>query len=47
MMLIRDQDGVRMISRGGHDWADRFEKLPEESFVIEDARLPRAAAWAA
>jgi hypothetical protein len=23
MMLIRDQDGVRM-SRGGNDWADRF-----------------------
>jgi ATP-dependent DNA ligase len=24
MMLIRERDRVRLISRGGHDWADRF-----------------------
>ena len=24
MMLIRDQHLVRLISRGGHDWAKRF-----------------------
>jgi bifunctional non-homologous end joining protein LigD len=42
MMLIRDQDRVRLISRGGHDWARYFPlivaaalKLPLESFVVD------------
>jgi bifunctional non-homologous end joining protein LigD len=42
MMLIREQDRVRLISRGGHDWAKHFPlvvsaalKLPEERFVID------------
>jgi bifunctional non-homologous end joining protein LigD len=42
MLVIRDQDRVRLISRGGHDWADRFPlivsaalKLPETHFVID------------
>jgi len=42
MMLIRDQDRVRLISRGGHDWAKRFPlivssalKLSEKHFVID------------
>jgi bifunctional non-homologous end joining protein LigD len=41
-MLIREQDGLRLISRGGHDWADRFPpivsaalKLPEKHYVID------------
>jgi len=24
MLVVRDQDRVRLISRGGYDWADRF-----------------------
>jgi bifunctional non-homologous end joining protein LigD len=39
---MREHDRVRLISRGGHDWADRFPlivsaalKLPETSFVID------------
>jgi bifunctional non-homologous end joining protein LigD len=41
-MPIRDQDRVRLISRGGHDWAKHFPlivaaalKLPQESFVLD------------
>ena len=44
MMLIRERDRVRLISRGGHDWAKRFPlivkgalKLPQKSFVIDGA----------
>jgi bifunctional non-homologous end joining protein LigD len=42
MMLIREQHRVRLISRGGHDWAQRFPlivtaalKLHQEHFVID------------
>jgi bifunctional non-homologous end joining protein LigD len=42
MMLIREQDRVRLISRGGHDWAWRFPlivtaalKLRQEHFVLD------------
>jgi bifunctional non-homologous end joining protein LigD len=42
MMLIREEGRVRLISRGGHDWARRFPlivtaalKLREEHFVID------------
>jgi hypothetical protein len=42
MMVVRDLDRVRLISRGGYDWADRFPlvvsaalKLPEKHFVID------------
>jgi bifunctional non-homologous end joining protein LigD len=42
MMLIREQDRVSLISRGGHDWAKHFPlvvsaalKLPEKHFVID------------
>jgi ATP-dependent DNA ligase len=42
MMLIREQDRVRLISRGGHDWARRFPlivtaalKPRQEHFVID------------
>jgi bifunctional non-homologous end joining protein LigD len=42
MMLIRDQDGVRLISRGGYDWARRFPlivaaalKLRQKQFVLD------------
>jgi hypothetical protein len=42
MMLIRDQDRVRLISRGGHDWAQRFPlivaaalKLRQKHFVMD------------
>jgi bifunctional non-homologous end joining protein LigD len=42
MMLVRDLDRVRLISRGRHDWADRFPlivsaalKLPEKHFMID------------
>jgi bifunctional non-homologous end joining protein LigD len=42
MMLIREQDRVRLISRGGHDWARRFPlivtaalKLRQERFVFD------------
>jgi bifunctional non-homologous end joining protein LigD len=41
MMRIREGDRVRLISRGGHDWAKRLPlivsaalKLPQKSFVI-------------
>jgi bifunctional non-homologous end joining protein LigD len=40
MVVIRDRDRVRLISRGGYDWADRFPlivagalKLPEDRFA--------------
>jgi bifunctional non-homologous end joining protein LigD len=42
MMLIRKQDRVRLISRGGHDWAEHFLlivaaalKLRQEHFFID------------
>jgi hypothetical protein len=42
MMLIREHDRVRLISRGGHDWARRLPlivtaalKLRQEHFVID------------
>jgi bifunctional non-homologous end joining protein LigD len=42
MMLIRDQDRVRLISRGGYDWASRFPlivaaalKLRQKHFVLD------------
>jgi bifunctional non-homologous end joining protein LigD len=42
MMLIREQDRVRLISRGGYDWAERFPlivaaalKLRQKHFVID------------
>jgi bifunctional non-homologous end joining protein LigD len=42
MLVIRQHDRVRLISRGGCDWADRFPlfvsgalKLPERQFVID------------
>jgi bifunctional non-homologous end joining protein LigD len=42
MMLIREQDRVRLISRGGHDWARQFPliveaalKLRQKHFVID------------
>jgi bifunctional non-homologous end joining protein LigD len=42
MMLIREQGRVRLISRGGHDWARRFPlivtaalKLRQEHFVLD------------
>jgi ATP-dependent DNA ligase len=42
MMLIREHGRVRLISRGGHDWARRFPlivtaalKLRQEHFVID------------
>jgi bifunctional non-homologous end joining protein LigD len=42
MMLIRDHDRVRLISRGGNDWAERFPlvvsaalKVPEQHFVLD------------
>jgi hypothetical protein len=42
MMLIREQGRVRLISRGGHDWARRFPpivtaalKLHQEHFVLD------------
>jgi bifunctional non-homologous end joining protein LigD len=42
IVVVRDHDRVRMISRGGHDWGDRFPlvvagalKLPEMHFVID------------
>jgi bifunctional non-homologous end joining protein LigD len=42
MMLMRDHDRLRLISRGGHDWAKHFSlivsaalKLPQMQFVID------------
>jgi bifunctional non-homologous end joining protein LigD len=42
MMLIRDEDRVRLISRGGHDWARHFPlivaaalRLRQRHFVID------------
>jgi bifunctional non-homologous end joining protein LigD len=42
MLVVREQDRVRLISRGGYDWADRFPlivagalKLHERHFVID------------
>jgi hypothetical protein len=41
-MLIREQTSVRLISRGGHDWAKHFPlivaaalKLRQEPFAID------------
>jgi bifunctional non-homologous end joining protein LigD len=42
MLLTREQDRVRLITKGGHDWAERFPlivagalKLRQEHFVID------------
>jgi bifunctional non-homologous end joining protein LigD len=42
MLVIREQDRVRLISRGGHDWARRFPlivaaalKLRQKQFVLD------------
>jgi bifunctional non-homologous end joining protein LigD len=42
MMVVREQDRVRLISRGGNDWAQRFPlivaaalKLRQKHFVID------------
>jgi bifunctional non-homologous end joining protein LigD len=42
MMVVREQDRVRLISRGGYDWTERFPlvvsaalKLPLERFVLD------------
>jgi ATP-dependent DNA ligase len=42
MTVVRENERVRLISRGGYDWADRFPlivsaalKLEEESFAID------------
>jgi bifunctional non-homologous end joining protein LigD len=42
MMVVRDRDRVRLISRGRHDWSDRCPlivsaalELPQQSFVID------------
>jgi bifunctional non-homologous end joining protein LigD len=42
MMVVRDQDRVRLISRGGYDWAQRFPlivagalKLRQKRFVLD------------
>jgi bifunctional non-homologous end joining protein LigD len=42
MLVVREKERVRLISRGGHDWADRFPlvvsaalKLPEMHFVLD------------
>lgn len=42
MMLVRDQDCVRLISGGGHDWAKNFPlivaaalNLRQQHFVID------------
>jgi bifunctional non-homologous end joining protein LigD len=42
MLVIRDRDRVRLISRGGYDWAERFPlivsaalNLPERHFVLD------------
>jgi bifunctional non-homologous end joining protein LigD len=31
MMVIREQDRVRLISRGGHDWVRRFPLIVESA----------------
>jgi hypothetical protein len=42
MLVVRDQDRVRLVSRGGYDWADRCPlivagalELPERHFVLD------------
>jgi bifunctional non-homologous end joining protein LigD len=42
MMVVRDQDRVCLVSRGGYDWAQRFPlitaaalKLRQKHFVID------------
>jgi bifunctional non-homologous end joining protein LigD len=54
MMLIREQDRVRLISRGGHDWAKHFPliveaalKLHKGHFVIdgETVVLDKDGVW--
>jgi bifunctional non-homologous end joining protein LigD len=42
MLVVRQQERVRLISRGGHDWAQRFPlivadalKLRQKHFVID------------
>jgi bifunctional non-homologous end joining protein LigD len=34
MMVIREQDGVRLISRGGNDWARRFPLIVEAALTL-------------
>jgi hypothetical protein len=38
MMVIRDQDRVRLISRGGHDWAKRFPLIVSAALKLRGAR---------
>jgi bifunctional non-homologous end joining protein LigD len=42
MLVVRERDRVRVVSRGGYDWSDRFPlvvagalKLPLERFVLD------------
>jgi ATP-dependent DNA ligase len=37
MMLIREQDRVRLVSRGGYDWADRFPLIVSAALKLPDA----------
>jgi bifunctional non-homologous end joining protein LigD len=39
MMLIRDQDRVRRISRGGHDWAKRFPLIAAAALKLRPKQL--------
>jgi hypothetical protein len=50
MLVIRDRDRVRLVSRGGHDWADRFPLIVAGEVVVLDkagvsdlTRCPRAS----
>jgi bifunctional non-homologous end joining protein LigD len=36
MLVIRDRDRVRLVSRGGHDWADRFPLIVAGEVVVLD-----------
>jgi bifunctional non-homologous end joining protein LigD len=46
MMLIRDEDRRRLISRGGHNWADRFPLIVSAALKLpERAGRPAISGW--
>jgi bifunctional non-homologous end joining protein LigD len=39
MMVIREQDRVRLISSGGHDWARRFPLIVEAALKLRQSHF--------
>jgi bifunctional non-homologous end joining protein LigD len=38
LLVVRDRDRVRLISRGGRDWADRFPLIVSAALELPEMR---------